>query len=178
MARIDLIAKGNLPTPLREQWDAICAYAPFDHMLGAFAHRPSVFEHLFAMQAALRKEGALSRRHWELAQVAVSQLNDCTYCRAHHEPLLAKEGLSDPGVACLIDDKSHLELDAADKAVVACARAVTETPRQVPDHVFTELRRHFNDAQIVELVWQIALCGAFNRFNSALGLDIEPELTE
>jgi alkylhydroperoxidase family enzyme len=40
--------------------------------------------------------------------------------------------------------------------------------------MFTRLRAHFSEAQIVELTWRTALCGAFNRFNDILQLDIEP----
>ncbi|MEL6997066.1 MAG: hypothetical protein AAFP68_02295 [Pseudomonadota bacterium] len=35
------------------------------------------------------------------------------------------------------------------------------------------LREHFDDAQIVELTWRIALCGAFNRFNDVLQTEID-----
>jgi alkylhydroperoxidase family enzyme len=40
------------------------------------------------------------------------------------------------------------------------------------------LRAHFTDAQIVELTWRIALCGAFNRFGDILQLDVEEGLVE
>ena len=42
------------------------------------------------------------------------------------------------------------------------------------DEIFTRLRAHFSEAQIVEMTWRTALCGAFNRFNDILQLDIEP----
>jgi len=42
----------------------------------------------------------------------------------------------------------------------------------VPE-VFIRLRQHFSEAEIVELTWRIALCGAFNRFNDVLQLDLE-----
>ena len=43
------------------------------------------------------------------------------------------------------------------------------------DGIFEQLKTHFSEEQIVELSWRIALCGAFNRFNDALQLDLEPE---
>lgn len=173
MARVALVPKESLPEPLRAQWKAVCAYAPFEQMLGAFANRTPIFEHLFAMQAELRRERRLSPRHWELVQVVVSQLNACTYCVARHEPLLAAHGLSEAGVARLHDYENHPELDAVDKLVVATARAVTEAPQRVPDALIDSLRGVFDDSQIVELIWEIALCGAFNRFNGALALETE-----
>ena len=41
--------------------------------------------------------------------------------------------------------------------------------------MFERLSEHFSEKQIVELTWRIALCGAFNRFNDVLQLDIEQE---
>jgi alkylhydroperoxidase family enzyme len=41
------------------------------------------------------------------------------------------------------------------------------------DAIFEELRKHFDEAQIVELTLRIALCGFFNRFNDALQIDME-----
>ena len=39
--------------------------------------------------------------------------------------------------------------------------------------MFVRLREHFSEPQIVELTWRTALCGAFNRFNDILQLEIE-----
>jgi alkylhydroperoxidase family enzyme len=41
--------------------------------------------------------------------------------------------------------------------------------------MFDKLKIHFNEEQIVELTWRIALCGAFNRFNDVLQLEIEQD---
>ena len=66
------------------------------------------------------------------------------------------------------------ELDAVDKLVVEYAIAVTNNWNRTRDEIFTRLRAHFTEAQIVEMTWRTALCGAFNRFNDILQLDIEP----
>ena len=44
--------------------------------------------------------------------------------------------------------------------------------------LFARLRRHFSEAQIVELTLRITLCGFFNRFNDALQIEEEPEAVE
>ena len=53
------------------------------------------------------------------------------------------------------------------------AIAVTNNWNKTRDEMFTRLREHFSEAQIVELTWRTALCGAFNRFNDILQFDIE-----
>jgi alkylhydroperoxidase family enzyme len=89
--------------------------------------------------------------------------------------MLQVEGVSAAGVASLLDDPNHPELDPVDRLVVEYATRVTETPGRIQDALFERLRAHFSDPQIVELTWRIALCGAFNRFNDVLQLEIEPE---
>jgi alkylhydroperoxidase family enzyme len=59
--------------------------------------------------------------------------------------------------------------------VVAYTVAVTTNPQRIPEEMFDALRRHFSEAQIVELTLRIALCGFFNRFNDALQIDNELE---
>jgi alkylhydroperoxidase family enzyme len=45
----------------------------------------------------------------------------------------------------------------------------------VPAKLFKALRAVFSEAQIVELTLRITLCGFFNRFNDALGIEEEEE---
>lgn len=73
----------------------------------------------------------------------------------------------------LLEYKTHPELDDVDKLVVEYAIAVTQNWNRTRDELFQRLRRHFNEGQIVELTWRTALCGAFNRFNDILQLDVE-----
>ena len=131
---------------------------------------------LYRMLIELREEDVLPRRYVELAVLTTSRLNRCTYCVAHHAPMLRVEGLGLEAVEALLEGACHPDLDEVDRLVVDYARLVTETPGQIRDAVFERLRRHFSEAQIVELTWRIALCGAFNRFNDALQLEIEPEV--
>ncbi len=42
---------------------------------------------------------------------------------------------------------------------------------QIDDAVFAELRRHFSDAEIVELGVSTALFVGFGRFNAVIGID-------
>ena len=96
---------------------------------------------------------------------------------AHHKPFLAVEGVSAAGIDRLLDYRDHPELDEVDRLVVEYAIAATERPNRLPEAIFARLRRHFTEAQIVELTLRITLCGFFNKFNDALGIEEEPEAT-
>ena len=49
---------------------------------------------------------------------------------------------------------------------------MTKSPQKVADATFAELRRHWNERQIVELTATACLFNSFNRFNNALGVDL------
>jgi AhpD family alkylhydroperoxidase len=175
MSRISIKSKADLPADLRPLWEEMRAYGDFEHQAGAIAHRSSIFKHVWGMLTALADEALLPKRYLELCLHTTSLLNRCSYCVSHHAPRLAVEGFSETGAARLLDYHAHPELDETDKLVVEYAIAVTNDWNRTPDELFTRLKAHFTQAQIVEMTWRIALCGACNRFNDTLQIDIEPQ---
>jgi uncharacterized peroxidase-related enzyme len=173
MSRISVKTKDDLPSDLKPLWDKMTTYGAFENQAGVMAHRPPIFKHTWSMLVDLADQAVLSKRYLELALVTVSLLNRCTYCVSHHAPKLAIQGVSEEGAERLLDYKDHPELNDVDKLVVEYAIAVTNNWNQTRDEIFMRLRQHFTEAQIVELTWRTALCGAFNRFNDILQLDIE-----
>ncbi|PKP85599.1 MAG: carboxymuconolactone decarboxylase [Alphaproteobacteria bacterium HGW-Alphaproteobacteria-2] len=177
MSRVCPITPSELPRDLAQIFETYAhAYGHFHNQAAALAHVPPALRHLAGLLIDLRAQATLRRRHLELAVVTVSKLNACSYCIAHHAPVLEVEGLSAEGVARLPVFADHPELDAVDRLVVAYATQVTTDARRVSDATFAALRTHFSEAEIVELTLRIALCGFFNRFNDALRIEIEPEL--
>src|SRR5213079_377412 len=175
MARVRNIAADELPADLAAIYREFAGgYGPFANQVAVFAHVPAALRHLMQLRAA----ATLPKRALELAIVTVSQLNACHYCVAHHKPFLAVEGVSAAGADRLLDYRDHPELDETDKLVVEYAIAAWEHPNRIPDELFDRLRRHFSEAQIVELTLRITLCGFFNKFNDALRIEEEPEAAE
>ena len=176
MARVRDIAARELSPELAQIYEEFAlSYGPFRNQVAVFAHVPAALGHLMPMLMELRQAATLPKRYLELAIVAVSQVNACDYCVAHHKPFLAVEGVSAAGVDRLLDYRDHPELDEIDRLVVEYAIAATERPNRLPDAMFVRLRRHFSEAQLVELTLRITLCGFFNKFNDALQIEEEPE---
>lgn len=176
MARVRDIAARELPADLAGIYEEFAgAYGPFRNQVAVFAHVPAALRHLMPLLMELREAQTLRKRYLELAIVAVSKLNECDYCVAHHTPFLAIEGVSPVGTQSILDYRDHPELDETDRLVIEYAVAVTERPNRLPETLFARLRRHFSEAQIVELTLRIALCGFFNRFNDALQIEEEEE---
>jgi uncharacterized peroxidase-related enzyme len=173
MSRVSIKTKDDLPAELHPLWDKMTTYGAFENQAGVMAHRPPIFGHTWSLLVDLADTGTLSKRHLEIALVAVSLLNKCDYCVSHHAPKLAIQGVSEAGADRLLDYADHPELDAVDKLVVEYSIAVNNNWSKTRDEIFARLREHFSEAQIVELTWRIALCGAFNRFTDILQCDIE-----
>ena len=176
MARVRSIEPGELPPDLAAIYERFAAeYGPFRNQVAVLAHVPAALRHLMPMLMELREAKTLPKRSLELAIVAVSQLNACHYCVAHHTPFLAVEGISPEGAGRLLQWQDHPELDDTDRLVVEYAIAAWEHANRIPEALFRRLRARFTEAQIVELTLRITLCGFFNRFNDALGIEEEAE---
>lgn len=172
MARVRSIPSSELPPDLSAIYERFAeSYGPFRSQVEVIAHVPAALRHLMPMLMELREAKTLPRRALELAIVTVSKLNECHYCVAHHQPFLTVEGVSPAGVDRLLDYADHPELDEVDRLVVEYAIAAWTRPNRLPDGIFERLRRHFSEAQIVELTLRITLCGFFNRFNDALQIE-------
>ena len=60
---------------------------------------------------------------------------------------------------------------ASERAALALAEAMTHTPAEVPQEVFVEARRHFTDAQLVELAATVAMENYRARLNRVFGVE-------
>jgi uncharacterized peroxidase-related enzyme len=172
MARVGVIPSSDLSVKVAQIYEQYATgYGPFRNQVAVFAHVPAAVEHIMGLLIELKRQRNLSWRYVELAIVVTSKLNACHYCVAHHAAPLKVEGLSDAAIAML--PAAHADLDEVDRLVVDYAVAVTMSAQRIPEQMFDALRRHFTEAQIVELTLRIALCGFFNRFNDALQIDNE-----
>lgn len=85
---------------------------------------------------------------------------------------MAKQlGVGDEAVSGLKDPARH-PFPPDQKAALLFADAMTNGPGQVPDPVYTELRAHFSEAQVVEIATVVGLFNYFNRFNNALHVEV------
>ena len=61
--------------------------------------------------------------------------------------------------------------DEAERAAIEYAEAMTITGRRVSDEQFARVRKHFSEAQVVELTAAVALENFRSKFNVALGIE-------
>src|SRR5580704_16092034 len=140
MARVRDIEPSELAPELAAIYEEFAgAYGPFRNQVAVFSHVPAALKHLMPLLMELRAAKTLPKRYLELAIVAVSKVNECEYCVAHHKPFLAVEGVSPAGVDRLLEYREHPELDEVDRLIVEYAIAATERPNRLPDSLFDRL---------------------------------------
>ena len=83
------------------------------------------------------------------------------------------QGISEEQVLGLAEFESSPAFTELEKLVLRYAVAMTETPVEVPDELFAELRKHFSPKQMVELTSAIAWENYRARFDHAFGIEAE-----
>src|SRR5690349_6286011 len=137
-------------------------------------HSPALANAWFDLNQAVRYGTEIDGRSRELAVIRVAILNDVEYVQRAHGPAYAlKEGLTPEQVGAIAEWQPSQLFSPAQRAVLAYTDAMTRDIN-VPDAVFAEARKHFNERQMVELSMLISAYNMLTRFLKALKVDPEP----
>ena len=71
----------------------------------------------------------------------------------------------------LANFEKHADLSAEEKVALRFAERMTLDSNHVDEALWSELRRHFDEGEVVELASAIGLFNYFNRFNNALQME-------
>ena len=82
-----------------------------------------------------------------------------------------RHGWTDEQIADLADFRNRSDLTNAEKAALELAERVTRDPHEVDDKFWLELRKYYDEGEIIELLAAIGLFNYFNRFNDALRME-------
>ncbi len=82
-----------------------------------------------------------------------------------------RHGWSEEQIQNLADFEQRSDFTPAEKAALRLAESMTRDAHGVDDAQWAELRKHFEEGEIVELAAAIGLFNYFNRFNDALKME-------
>jgi AhpD family alkylhydroperoxidase len=108
------------------------------------------------------------RRTMELVHLRASQINGCSYCTVSGAQAAKKAGESDERIFAVSAWREAPWFDEAERAALALAEEMTRLSDRadpVPDEVWNEAARHFDERQLAALVLWISLTNLFNRIN-------------
>lgn len=138
--------------------------------LEMYAHIPGLLRGYAGLEQATAKLNRLPKRVRALAELKAATVVQCEYCIDLGSQVSRQWGLSDEELLALPSHRTSGLFSDLDKMVLDYATGMSRTPVEVTDELFASLRRHFDEAQLVELTHVIALENLRGRFN--LGLDI------
>ncbi len=82
-------------------------------------------------------------------------------------------GASDEKIAAIFDFRTSDLYTPAEKAALALAEEMTQTPVDVTDETFDEAHKWYNEGELVELVGTIAMENYRARFNCTFRIESE-----
>ncbi|WP_395685531.1 carboxymuconolactone decarboxylase family protein [Caenimonas koreensis] len=125
-----------------------------------------------AMFGAIRTGGILDGGVRELVILLVAILNRAPYEFAQHAPVALEEGVPQAKIDALGHWAQAGDFTQRERDALAYATAMT-LQVQVPDDVFADVRRHFNEREMVELTATVAGYNMVSRFLEAMQIEVE-----
>jgi uncharacterized peroxidase-related enzyme len=169
MARIALIEPENATPEVKEIYEKALRGKP-GNAQKALAHRPEMLKAFLPFYASVGR--SLDRKLYEMIYLRVSFINGCHYCQQHHVASSKRVGLSAEDWRAL-KDGNYARYTDKEQAALANAEKLTRTPHEIADADVEKLKKHFSDAEIVDLHLLVGLVNLTNRFTDPLGLEVE-----
>jgi AhpD family alkylhydroperoxidase len=126
--------------------------------------------------AALQRLSAAAKHHAEIpestllfVELRASQINGCSVCCDMHSRELKLLGETDERISTLAAWREASYFSDAERAALALTEAATRLADRsdpVPDEVWDDAARHYDEAQLASLVLAIASINAWNRINA------------
>jgi AhpD family alkylhydroperoxidase len=128
---------------------------------------PEAMKALHALNAATEK-GGIPAQTRELIHLRASQINGCSVCVEMHARDLKRQGESDERLFAVGAWRDAPYFTAAERAALALTEAVTrlsDREEPVPDVVWDEAARHYDEQELAALLLTIAQINVWNRLN-------------
>ena len=172
MPRLSRVARAEATGSARDVLERKLAESGLvSDMYGVFAHRPWILTTMDAHRSAVMGSGTVPLKLKEMLALQAS-LSHAGGQGARDPGILAERTGATPEQVARLLDFENGPFGDAEKAALRYGRRVTRDG-SVSDEVFAELRRHFDEGEIVEITCVLGLFAYINRFNEALGVEAE-----
>ncbi|MFE7898957.1 carboxymuconolactone decarboxylase family protein [Streptomyces sp. NPDC057424] len=127
-------------------------------------HAPEVYKAMVRLDTAVRK--GLDHTLYELVKIRASQINHCAFCIDMHTKDALASGESVERIVQLSAwDESRHFYTAKEIAALELTEAVTVlTEGFVPQEVYEQAAKHFDEAELAQVIAAITVINAWNRF--------------
>ena len=172
----------RLPPPPPETTPELKSH--FDFFLGTLGFTPNsvltmqrkprlvqAFAQLNA--AVMDPAGEVDQGFRRLIGHVVSKVSGCLYCQAHTLLGAQNFGISEAKLAGVWTYASSPHYSVRERLAMDFALAASSQPNAVTDEQFAELRQHWSDGEIVEILGVVAMFAFLNRWNDTMATPLE-----
>jgi AhpD family alkylhydroperoxidase len=128
---------------------------------------PSAMEAVQLLNKA-KGEGGVPPTTLGLVHLRVSQINGCGVCCESGSRGLKADGESDERIFAVAAWRETSHFNEAERAALALAEAATrlsDRPDPVPDAIWDEAAKHYDEKGLAALIMEIVVANTYNRFN-------------
>ena len=174
MPRLDPLPRKSVPelADLLARSEERMGFVPNSQLI--MARRPEILRGFAQLAGAINgPSSTISPQLRNLVSQMASRASGCGYCMAHTAHTAARVGVPDAKEQALWEYETSPLFSAAERAALRVAQGAAQVPNAVTDEDFAELKRHYSEEQIVDIVAVIALFGFLNRFNDTMATQLE-----
>lgn len=138
-------------------------------------HRPALATAFIELnKAVMANQGRVSSALKRLIGYISSHATGCQYCQAHTMLAAGRYGAEQEQLDHIWAYATHPAFSPAERAALEFAVAASSVPNAVNEAIGANLRRHWDEGEIVEILGVVSLFGFLNRWNDSMGTTLEP----
>ena len=166
------IPRNELPEQFHLAWDTLNGLTGDATFVEVFAQNPSMLDFVMnKFYGPLFFGGNVDNRYKQLARLKLSLIHGCLTCNKQNVPGALAAGISADQVAAMNNFEKG-PFSEAEKAVIAYAAevALLNIEGRMTPTLYARLRKHFSEADIIELGTVMAIISGMAKLSFVLGL--------
>lgn len=155
------------------------AEARFQMVLNIFkvtGNAPEIGAKMWEVFFDILRDGRVDWPTKELLILKATKMGDCLYCVTQHEVVSERLGISPEKQADLVgvEYRRSPHFTDSERAILDLCAQVVLDPEQIPAETWADVRAHYSDDQIVEILATIGAYIQVSKFGDAMGVELEP----
>jgi len=152
-------------------YDDTMSFVP--NSLFTMARRPEILRAFSELITQIWRTGTVPVGLKPLVAIVASTAAGCRYCQAHETVDAMMRGIDEAKIAEIWNFERSPLYTEAERAALRFARDASVIPNAVMPQHFADLRRYWDDGEIVEILAVVGLFGFLNRWNDSMATDLE-----
>jgi len=152
-------------------YDDTMSFVP--NSLFTMARRPEILRAFSELITQIWRTGTVPVGLKPLIAIVASTAAGCRYCQAHETVDAKLRGVPEDKIAEIWNFEASALYDDAERAALRFARDASVVPNAVTPAHFEDLRRHWDEGEIVEILSVVGLFGFLNRWNDSMATELE-----